>query len=737
MKTKFLLITLLLYVSINCIFQASVKSPFYLLIHTQGTTNDWIQNLEMKLKARGLQSAGKVTENGWLLVKPEIRQRFTSLSINPSESSTETSLRLQEAINLIGRKFKKIHDRIELIYDDHSKSIVTDFIKVPGSLEISLNASSFEMVEAQLQKANDRIDDWAYDEEAHGNRVYSRTKSIGTGSALRGAPTKAMTQSLGLAAPMTKGSFGSSFAKSAEQMGFAVGGAKDIGNFRENIRSGYLPKPSDLTYEGLFYDYFFETGPSKNCKQLFCPAYTKAISKDPFSLGEEYYLAVGLNSGMTASDFKRKRLNLVIVLDISGSMGSPFNRYHNGGKQGVREMENTVSNEEEEDWSSTKLEIATRSINNLLKHLEPTDRLAMVLFDDRAEIAKPFRMVKDTDMEAIKSHILELNSRGGTNMSAGMQAASDQFDSLETDPASDESRIIFLTDAMPNQGELSPGGLLGMVEKNAARKVHTTMIGIGVDFQTELVEKITKARGANYYAVHSASAFKRRMDEEFDFMVSPLIFDLSLRLVSEGYEIEKVYGVPEAKGSNAEIMKIHTLFPSKQEDGEVKGGLILIKLKSKKGKKDIKLMVSYEDAQGRLEGSSVDIKFETGKTAYENNGIRKGILLTKYADLLHNWILDERANRSIEVAFKPSIERRTGICIPRELSSYGLGRWEHTSMALKVSEFYRLLFQDFQKHFKKEMEILKDEALQQELAVLTTLGYERLDKPIPHKYKAN
>lgn len=37
---------------------------------------------------------------------------------------------------------------------------------------------------------------------------------------------------------------------------------------------------------------------------------------------------VGLDSGIQASDFKRKKLNVVLVLDVSGSMGSPFDEYY-------------------------------------------------------------------------------------------------------------------------------------------------------------------------------------------------------------------------------------------------------------------------------------------------------------------------------------------------------------------------------------------------------------------------
>ena len=83
-----------------------------------------------------------------------------------------------------------------------------------------------------------------------------------------------------------------------------------------------------ITYEGLFYDYYFDTGKAQACEKLFCPSYTYAISKDPISEKDDYYLAVGLNSNIKESDFERKKLNLVVVLDMSGSMSSQFNKYY-------------------------------------------------------------------------------------------------------------------------------------------------------------------------------------------------------------------------------------------------------------------------------------------------------------------------------------------------------------------------------------------------------------------------
>ncbi|MBS1193327.1 MAG: Cell surface protein, partial [Methanomicrobia archaeon] len=62
-------------------------------------------------------------------------------------------------------------------------------------------------------------------------------------------------------------------------------------------------------------------------------------------------------------------------------------------------------------------------------------------------------------------------------------------------------------------------------------------------------------------------------------MVTPLVFDLRLRLDAPGYEIQKVYGSPEADLATGDLMKVNTLFPSRAEEGAVRGGVILVKLR--------------------------------------------------------------------------------------------------------------------------------------------------------------
>ena len=513
----------------------------------------------------------------------------------------------------------------------------------------------------------------------------------------------------------------------SKKIGVSTGGAKDINNFRENIANNYLPLPTDVTYEGLFYDYFFDTGQTEVCNKLFCPSYTSAISKDPFSQKEKYFLSVGLNSGVEQKDFSRPKLNLVIVIDISGSMSSPFDRYYydkHNKKTNRKNGEKELLVESKEDFNKTKLQVAGEAVSALISRLNPEDSFGVVLFDDSAYLGQSIKKVKSANLELIKKNVLNLMVGGGTNMSAGMQKASQLFKEYSDEDTKAQNRIIFLTDAQPNTGETHKEGLLGMVKDNVKRKIYTSFIGIGVDFNSELIEFINKQRGANYYSVHSPSEFKKRMDKEFDFMVTPLAFNLQLKLQSEGFKIEKVYGSPEANLATGEIMKVSTLFPSERTNNETRGGIVLLQLEKISSAKDynIQLTASYEDGNEKEDSHSVKFEFKRKGEFYDNTGIRKGILLVRYVNLLKSWIISARKSKPK----KPTQLDSTDIMKKRGLvgllEEHQLSEWERQSIKLFVSDEYKKFFKQFYSYYKKEMKKIKDSSLDKELKVLKKLS---------------
>ena len=546
------------------------------------------------------------------------------------------------------------------------------------------------------KSAANQIDDWEY------NATSTMLDS-----------SRRMGSQVGNAMPMMMS------APKGKSIGLSVGGAKDTNNFKANIDNGYLPKLESITYEGQFYNHYFDTGiGSGECKELFCPSYSSAKRLNGFSDEEEYFLSVGLNSGIQEGDFKRKKLNLVIVLDISGSMGSNFDAYHYD-KSGNKVKHDKVN--------KNKMTIANESIVAMLSHLNDDDRIGIALFDHNSYKAKALNLVGSSDKVAIREHILALKQRGGTNWSAGYKEGLKLFDEVEL-KSDYENRIIFLTDAMPNRGELNKNKLFGMAKSASEKGINTTFIGIGVDFNNDLVEYVSKTRGANYFSVHSSKEFSKLLDQEFDYMVTPLVYDLELKLNSSIYSIAAVYGSPESNLSTGEIMKVNTLFPSHNDGTATKGGVVLLKLKKNSdtaSSDKLTLDVSYTDVNGKSYSNSQKVSFKDKLPYYDNSGIRKAILVSDYVSVMKNWLIDARAGCNDKVSWANQqpieIQKRCMIYPPLHPEYPRVATWERKSCKLEVSAGYKKFLQLFRKLYVKEMNILGDESLNKEANILNIL----------------
>ncbi|WP_049927726.1 vWA domain-containing protein [Halopiger goleimassiliensis] len=494
-----------------------------------------------------------------------------------------------------------------------------------------------------------------------------------------------------------------------EMIGLSAGGAADVGTFRRNVYEGYLPIPESMADEGLFHEYYFDTGGDGSCESLFCPTYTPAASPDPLSGETERYLSVGLDSGLSQSAFERPPLNLVIVLDISGSMSASFSDYYYDAYGNEREPDG--------DTSRPKMDVAKDALVAMTRHLRPEDRLGVVLFNQEAHLAKPLRAVEDTDMDAIRGHIREdVRATGGTNVSAGMERSADLVaEHVDADRDEYETRSVLITDAQTNVGETDADELRGSLEENAEAGHHTTVIGVGVDFNADLIDQITAVRGANYYSVHSADEFEERMDEGFEYMVTPLVYDLSLELEAEGYEISRVYGSDAADEATGELMRVETLFPSERSDGEAKGGVVLVRVeRTSVGAADdaeLALEASWETRAGEERSTTETVSLPAGEEQYGSDAVRKAILLAREADLLTNWTVHERE--------ATLVEERDGIATPP--AEDRLGKWELESDPLSVSQPYDDRLETFRNHLAAEMDAIGDETLEQERELLDAI----------------
>ena len=489
---------------------------------------------------------------------------------------------------------------------------------------------------------------------------------------------------------------------SPETVGLAAGGAKDVANFRENIAEGFTPQPEAISDEGLFYDYYFETGERTVTEALFAPRYAAAVSENPLTSETEQYLSVGLDSTLSVAEFERPRLDLVAVLDVSGSMDSPFDEYYYDEQGRKREAE---TDEE------TKLSAATQSLCALTEQLHAEDRLGVVLYNHRAHVAKPLRDVGATDMPAIRRHIREIKAGGGTNLEDGFEAALDML--VEgTSGRQVERRVVFMTDMMPNTGATDESALTDLFADAAAEGIHTTFIGMGLDANAELAEALSGIRGANHYFVHSADEFEQRLGDEFDYMVTPLVYNLTLELDADGYEVEAIHGSPSADAARDRLMHIGTLFPSAKQDGETRGGVVLVRLDQQRPDADLELVASWTERDGSDQREHVTVSMPDSPETFAHDGVRKAVALARYARELRTWAQDihDRADRA------------TGV--DDWLLSDQRGQHERESVPLVVPDEYADRFARLREYLAAEKEPVADDSLEQEMDLLDTLCQE-------------
>jgi Ca-activated chloride channel family protein len=200
-----------------------------------------------------------------------------------------------------------------------------------------------------------------------------------------------------------------------------------------------------------------------------------------------------------------------------------------------------------------------------------------------------------------------------------------------------ERRIIFITDAQPNTGG-GPDDLCSLAEEAAKSGVHSTFIGVGLDFNAGMTDTIAKVPGGNYFSVHSESQFQQILVDDFNYIVTPLIYDVKVTLDDPRFEIVEAFGSPDADKATRTLLKLTTISGSAiSSERGVKGGLVLLRLKATTDctgwQGALTLEYRTHDGVQKSERMEIDLderfkKLQPG--GYESSGVRKGVLLSTY-----------------------------------------------------------------------------------------------------------
>ena len=386
--------------------------------------------------------------------------------------------------------------------------------------------------------------------------------------------------------------------------GVTPGGAQDIGYARTIIDGGGVPRAADFTAEGLLSEHdIAPVGPP--CDSLLCLRPALGVAPSLATGQSEHWIHIGMSTGV--ADLARPPLDVVAVIDKSQSM-------------------------------SIDMEETTEAVARMIDHLGEDDRLAVIAFDDALHTVHALGPV--TDKAALQAEVRAIRAGGGADLERGTRRG---YEILREAGQSPERlrRVMVFSCGYPT---LQPGGddaYSQMVRAGGAERIGMSFFGVLLGYNSVLADLLGETRGGAYYYLQDLQRVEQVFDEEFDLMVTPVAYDLSISLeLAPGFALGEVYGVPGEGGATSAEIAVSTVFFSKR-----RGALLArIEATGEAGEAatedmgSIRLTYAPESTlgvavpEGEVIEQAFDIRQPAAPDEYDSPGVRKAAALINMID---------------------------------------------------------------------------------------------------------
>lgn len=270
----------------------------------------------------------------------------------------------------------------------------------------------------------------------------------------------------------------------------------------------------------------------------------------PVSAPGKVYLRLSLKSLAAAHRERRTPINAAIVIDRSGSM------------QGAR------------------IAAAKEGARVALERLDPDDTIALVAYNHSVDVLSPAaRLGRSHDR--LEQAIKRLTASGTTALYDGVEEGGRQL--AETLSDDNINRVILLSDGLANVGPSSPRELARLGRRLAARGITVSTIGLGLDYNEDLMQQLAAASDGNHVFVERPSDLAEVFDLEFGDALSVAARDITITIECKlGFKPIRILG----------------------RDGEIDGSRIKLTMNQLQAKNERYVVVELEAPEGRSEGAA-------------------------------------------------------------------------------------------------------------------------------------
>ena len=212
---------------------------------------------------------------------------------------------------------------------------------------------------------------------------------------------------------------------------------------------------------------------------------------------QEVVIKIDLSAIADRTKVRRTPLNLAVVLDKSGSM------------------------------TGAKIEKTKQAAMQLVDRLQPDDIFSLVIFSDEARVVVPAQHVGNK--AALKEKIEAIEAGGSTALYAGVKMGADQLQEYLSSKRI--NRVILLSDGLANVGPSSTRELRRLGSDLAERGMSVTTIGVGDDYNEDLMAGLAEASDANYYYVKDTEKLPEIFAKELGAMLTVAARDVRIEII--------------------------------------------------------------------------------------------------------------------------------------------------------------------------------------------------------------
>jgi Ca-activated chloride channel homolog len=223
------------------------------------------------------------------------------------------------------------------------------------------------------------------------------------------------------------------------------------------------------------------------------------------------YLRLSLKALGGGDKAKRVPINVALVIDRSGSMAE-----------------------------DNRIAAARDAANVAIERLAPDDIVSLISYNHKVDVLHPAARL-GASRDSLKRAIERLTPDGTTALYAGVKEGGQQVREFLSD--NKVNRVVLVSDGLANVGPSSPSEVAGLGRELAGKGISVTTIGLGLDYNEDLMQRLAGASDGNHAFVESPAQLASIFDKEFGDALSVSARDIIIEIeIRNGFRPKRVLG---------------------------------------------------------------------------------------------------------------------------------------------------------------------------------------------------